>query len=238
MTTLDTTLLKADDIRKLQDTVIDTRGDILFSRGVVLFEGQTEEQALPVYASKYWGATIHELGFCFVRVNGTDYFPFIWLAKALRIPWYVFADGEPDPVAKLNKALKKAGEEVASKCTNVVVLPSGNGFEAQLIAEGYLPEIEAVVDEIEGSAKHLDDYMAMHHGKPKEKGKIRDYKSAGARERAAQDYLEGKKTRTAKPLAVAISSHTDPARRFPKSIEKTLEIVGKQHGLQKAKDAK
>ena len=62
---------------------------------MVLFEGQTEEQALPVYASRYWGSTIHERGFCFVRVNGTDYFPFICLCKALRIPWYVFADGEP-----------------------------------------------------------------------------------------------------------------------------------------------
>jgi putative ATP-dependent endonuclease of OLD family len=237
VTKLDTSKLKADDLRKLQDTVVDTRGDILFSRGVVLFEGQTEEQALPVYASKYWGASIHELGFCFVRVNGTDYFPFIWLLKALRIPWYVFADAEPGPLAKLEADLKKVGEPVSSKCPNVVVLPSGNGFEGQLLAEGYLPEIEAAIDQAEGQAKFLNGYMATHDGKPKKKGPVRDYRTAGARERAAEDYLRENKTRMAKPVAVAISSLADTKRRFPKAIEQMLAIVGKANGLDKAKDA-
>ena len=238
VTKLDTSPLKADDIRKLQDTVVDTRGDILFSRGVVLFEGQTEEQALPVYASRYWGASIHELGFCFVRVNGTDYFPCIWLLKALRMPWYVFADGEPDPLAKLEAALKKAGEPEAAKCANVVVLPSGNGFEGQLLAEGYLLEIEAAIAEVEGQAKFLDDYMAALDGKPKKKGVIRDYKTAGARDRAAGDYLGENKTRMAKPVAIAISSLADAKRRFPKNIEQMLAIVGKNNGLKKAEDGK
>lgn len=238
VTKLDTSPLKPDDIRKLQDTVVDTRGDILFSRGVVLFEGQTEEQALPIYASRYWGGTIHELGFCFVRVNGTDYFPFIWLLKALQIPWYVFADGEPDPVRKLEVALKKAKEPDSSKCQNVVVLPGGNGFEAQLLAEGYLPEIEKAIDEAEGQSKYLDEYMATLDGKPKKKNGVRDYKSAGARERAAGDYLGENKTRMTKPVAEAILALTDPARRFPKYIERILSIVGKDNALNKAKGSK
>lgn len=79
-------LEKEDDKRKLQDSVIESRGDILFARVVVLFEGQTEEQAMPIWAQRYWGTTIHEVGFSFVRANGTDYFPFIWLAKSLGIP--------------------------------------------------------------------------------------------------------------------------------------------------------
>lgn len=238
VTKLDISPLKPDDIRKLQDTVVDTRGDILFSRGVVLFEGQTEEQALPIYASRYWGATIHELGFCFVRVNGTDYFPFIWLLKALQIPWYVFADGEPDPVTKLEAALKKANEPESNKCSNVVVLPGGNGFEEQLLAEGYLPDIEKAIDQVEGQAKYLDEYMMTFDGKPKKKKMIRDYKSAGARERAAGDYLGENKTRMAKPVAEVISALADPARRFPKNIEKILSIVGKDNGLKRAEDAK
>lgn len=238
VTKLDTSPLKLDDIRKLQDTVVDTRGDILFSRGVVLFEGQTEEQALPIYASRYWGATIHELGFCFVRVNGTDYFPFIWLLKALQIPWYVFADGEPDPVTKLEAALKKANEPSSNQCSNVVVLPGGNGFEEQLLAEGYLPEIEMAIDRIEGQAKYLDEFMMTYDGKPKKKKMIRDYKSAGARERAAGDYLGENKTRMARPVAEVISAHADQARRFPSNIEKILSVVGKDNGLKRAEDAK
>jgi putative ATP-dependent endonuclease of OLD family len=238
VTKLDTSVLKADDIRKLQDTVVDTRGDILFSRGVLLFEGQTEEQALPVYASRYWNASIHELGFCFVRVNGNDYFPYIWLLKALRIPWYVFADGEAAPLATLEAALKKAGEPASANCANVVVLPSGNGFEQQLLAEGYLPEIEAAIDQVESKEKFLDDYMAHHHGGKKKKGIIRDYQSAGARERAAEDFLLENKTRMAKPVAVAISSLSDETRRFPAMIEQALAFVGQDNGLKKAEDSK
>jgi putative ATP-dependent endonuclease of OLD family len=233
---LNTGALKPDEVRKLQDTVIATRGDILFSRGVVLFEGQTEEQALPVYASKYWNATIHELGFCFVRVNGTDYFPFVWLAKALRIPWYVFADGESDPVSQLDKALMNAGEPEAKNCPCVVVLPSGNGYEAQLVAEGYSLEINQVIDQIERQANYLSsNYIEILDGKPKKKGKIRDYKSSGGFERALQDYLEENKTRMAKPLAEAISNLPDE-RRFPKNIAKLFEIIGKAHDLQKAQN--
>jgi putative ATP-dependent endonuclease of OLD family len=238
VTRLDISALDKNDVRKLQDTVIDTRGDILFSRGVALFEGQTEEQALPVYAAKYWGATIHELGFCFVRVNGTDYFPFIWLAKALSIPWYVFADGETGPVAELNKALTKAGEPEASQCGSVAVLPGGNNFELQLIAEGYLAEIELAIDALEGKSKYLDDYIKQMQGQKKKGGKTRDYTVANGRELAAIDYLEGNKTSVAKHVAVAISSHSDPKRRFPKKIEEFFEIIGKAHGLSKAKSGK
>lgn len=236
VTKLDTSPLKPDDIRKLKDTVVDTRGDILFSRGVVLFEGQTEEQALPVYASRYWGATVHELGFCFVRVNGNDYFPFIWLLKALRIPWYVFSDGEPTPVSRLEASLKKANEPEVSKCSNVVVLPGGNGFEEHLLAEGYLPEIEKTIDEAEGQASYLDHYIETLHGTPKKKG-VRDYKNANGRVRAACDYLSENKTRMAKRVAEAISALPDPARRFPNSIERILSIVGEDNALHKAEDA-
>lgn len=236
VTKLDPSGLDKDDVRKLQETVIDTRGDILFSRAVVLFEGQTEEQALPIWASKYWDATIHELGFCFVRANGTDYFPFIWLAKALNIPWYVFADGEKDPVAKLEAALKKADEKKAAECKNVVVHPEGKNFESQLVEEKYLPEIESALDAMDGKAGYLDRYIAELHGQNKKKNVVRDYKSAGGRERAALDALEGNKTSGARHVATAISSHKDPARRFPTKIQALFEIIGQAHALKKAKD--
>ena len=235
---LDTTALVEDDIRKLQDTVIDSRGDILFSRGVVLFEGQTEEQALPVYASKFWGATIHELSLCFVRVNGTDYFPFVWLAKALRLPWYIFSDGEVVPLASLEKALKKAKEPESSKCGNVVVLPGGNGFESQLVAEGYLSQIEEAIDKLEGKPKFLDDYMKAMQGQKKKGGKVRDYGGANGRELAALDYLGENKTSAARPVAIAISGQKDPNRRFPTKIKELFEIISQAHELIQAKDEK
>lgn len=227
-------LTKADDVRKLQETVIESRGDILFARAVVLFEGQTEEQAMPIWAEAYWGASIHELGFSFVRVNGTDYFPFMWLANSLHIPWYVMGDGEDKPLAELDRALKKAGRPAADVSPNVVVIPDGRNFETQLLADGYLSEIEAALDEAQGRESFLDWYIKTLDGRPLGKNKEnRDYAGAEGRLRAAADAMADAKPRLAKPLARTISGLADSARRFPKHIETLFSTIGLDHGIQK-----
>ena len=237
-TKLDLTGLKLDDRRKLQDTVIDSRGDLLFSRAVVFFEGQTEEQALPVWAFDYWGCSIHELGFSFVRVNGTDYFPYIWLAKALEIPWYIFGDGEPQPVQKLEAALKKANHTTVALSPNVVVIPGGNDFEAQLIAENYQAEMEAALDDVLGDLPagkpFLNDYMATQHGGKRKGGSIRDYSVANGRDVATLDAVRENKTRMARPVAEKIVGLGDPAERFPSQIAKLFAILAAAHGVPKA----
>jgi putative ATP-dependent endonuclease of OLD family len=225
-------LTNPDDIRKLQETVIDSRGDLLFSRAVIFFEGQTEEQALPIWAQRYWGASIHELGFTFVRANGTAYFPFVWLAKSLQIPWFIFADGEPGPLSKLEDALKKAKCKVSAQCSNVVVLPEGKNFETHLIANGYLKEIEAAMNELHSVGDALDQYIKKNHGKTygPDKGD-RDYESEGGRERAARDAMSASKTKLAKPLARVISSLEDEDRRFPPGILKLFDIIAEDQKL-------
>ncbi len=234
VTQLDLSALTPENIRKLQATVIESRGDLLFGRAVVFFEGQTEEQALPVWAEKYWGTSIHELGFSFVRVNGTDYFPYLWLAEQLEIPWYVFADGEIKPLIDLNDALRKLGKVEALSCPNVVVIPNGNNFEQQLIAEGYLPEIEATLNEVHGSTTYLDTYISDNQGLPRAKNKgIRDYNVANGRNVAALDALKNLKTRMARPIATTISDLPDAARRFPLKIGELLAAIGAAHGLEK-----
>jgi putative ATP-dependent endonuclease of OLD family len=226
-------LADTNDVRKLQETVIETRGDLLFSRGIVLFEGQTEEQAIPIWAQKYWGASIHELGFCFVRANGTDYFPFVWLAKAFKIPWFIFADGETTPVKSLEAALRKVGEPIAASCPNVVVHPQDKNFESQLIAEGYIQEIEQALNLMSGSSSFIEGYIADLHGARAKGGVVRDYQSAGGRERAIFDAMSGSKTSLSKHLGHVISSLPDPARRFPTKIAALFEVISDTYGLKK-----
>jgi putative ATP-dependent endonuclease of OLD family len=232
-------LQNKDDIRKLKETVIETRGDLLFSSGLVVFEGQTEEQALPVWAEAYWGASIHELGFSFVRANGTQYFPLIWLAKKFHIPWYVFADGEPQPVQRLNEALKKAGEGDHNACENVVVIEGGRNFESMLLNDGYLPEVERALDGYFGKAGALDEFIKQNHGKSygPDKGD-RDYDGEDGRLRAALDSMKSMKTKLAKPLAHTISTHPDPKRRFPPAVKKLFEKMSEKHSLTRCEASK
>ena len=76
---------------------MNTRGDILFARALVFFEGETEEQALPDFAEKRWGKHPNDLGFSFVGVGGSgNYLPFLRMAESFKIPWFIFSDGEAD----------------------------------------------------------------------------------------------------------------------------------------------
>lgn len=237
VTRLDVSELDKDDQRKLRHGVVGTRGDLLFSRAVVFFEGETEEQALPVLAEAYWGCSIHELGFSFVRVGGNgNYFPFIWLAQRLEIPWYVFSDGEQETIERLGAALHKAGASPIESNADVVVLPGGNDFEAQLISDGYLPEIETALDSIHGKTGYLDSYIEQHHGLPRAKKKpVRDYKCENGRAIAAGDALDSRlKIRVAEPLAEILVALPDEGRRFPIHVRALFEKMSADHGLSQA----
>lgn len=110
---LNLSALTHDELRKLRHGVVNTRGDLLFSRAAVFFEGETEEQTLPILAEAYWGCSIHELGFSFVRVgSNSNYFPFIWLAESLDIPWYVFSDGEAETITHLAARSTSRGRQL------------------------------------------------------------------------------------------------------------------------------
>ena len=237
VTQLDLSVLKVDDIRKLEQTVIESRGDLLFARAVIYFEGQTEEQALPIWAEKYWGANIHELGFSFVRVNGTDYFPYIWMAEKFGISWYVLGDGEAKPIDDLKKALNRVGYSDLEDCPNVLVYPDEKNFETQLLAEGYLPEIEIVLDKYHEESGFLGNYIKIYHGKPGRKGIQRNYSGEEGRLLAAIDALRESKTRLSKKIATKISNLPDPIRRFPSKIAKLFEIISKEHDLKKSESA-
>ncbi len=237
---LDLSALGPDDIRKLERTVIASRGDLLFARAVILFEGDTEEQAFPLWAQAYWGATAHELGFNFIGVGGTDYFPFIWLAESFGIPWYVFSDGEDQPVSNLKAAAKRAGIDDISTRPNIVVIPGKKDLEAYLLDAGYMDAFEAAISAY-GGATRLDDYIAELHGK---EGKrvggvvpIRDYSGSEGRQRAALDVVSDKKTRHATPLATAILELADPERRVPPLVATLFAEIGNAFDLVKADPA-
>jgi putative ATP-dependent endonuclease of OLD family len=231
---LDLSELTADDIRKLERTVIASRGDLLFSRALILVEGESDEQALPLYAQGYWGASSHELGFSFVAVGGTDYFPFIWLAQSFGIPWYVFSDGEDKTVTKLTKDAKRVKIPDISKVSHIVVLPNKRDLEGHLIDEGYSDAAEKAILSVSG-AGGLDQYIAQLNGALGKKidGKQlpRDYNGPEGRKRAALDMIRDHKTRFATPLATAILASDDPSRRVPKLVAKLFEVIGTRFNL-------
>ncbi|MEA1969371.1 MAG: AAA family ATPase, partial [Thermodesulfobacteriota bacterium] len=155
---IDTALLEKEDVRKINRQVINSRGEIFFSKLIVFFEGETEEQALPIFAEKYFGKTPVEMGIDFVGVGGYGgYLPFLRFSEALNIPWLIFSDGEEKAIKAVKSALKKIKkvEEVnLPDFDNIFILDDLADFEKYLIKTDYVEEIKLALKEL-----YTDDYF-------------------------------------------------------------------------------
>lgn len=128
--------LTPEDLRKIDRQVMNTRGDMLFARALVFFEGETEEQALPDFATTHWTKHPNDLGYSFIGVGGHGgYLPFLRMAESFHIPWFVFSDGEPDAITSVNNALTAIGQPTVPNNPRVIVLPTGQDFEACMVTE-------------------------------------------------------------------------------------------------------
>ena len=152
---LDTENLDAEEQRKLKQKVINTYGEMLFSKAIVLFEGETEDQALPIFSEKFYGKPAFTYGINFISVGGAgQYAPFIFFCRKYNIPWYIFSDGEEDTKTKVEKAVQKAlndNTKTLGTCANIFVIANDTDFEGMLLNEGYQTEIIQALQNIKGA---------------------------------------------------------------------------------------
>src|SRR5699024_2251157 len=87
--------LSNEEIRKIKRHVVNTRGELYFSKVIILCEGETEEQAMPLLIKKHFGKSTIELGIDVVGIDGGgNYYPFIYFAQKLNLKWFILSDGE------------------------------------------------------------------------------------------------------------------------------------------------
>ena len=142
-----------DDLRKLKREVVHSRGELLFSKAIILSEGETEEQALPELFESYTGKHPFSLGINFVGVNGSGakYRPFLILASDLNIPVFIFSDGEAQTVKELKKNYEKVfGATDIEKAPNITIL-DGTDFEGYMLSQGYQDLIEKTIQQVAGN---------------------------------------------------------------------------------------
>ena len=146
---IETEQLTSEDIRKINRQVINTRGEIFFSKLLVFFEGETEEQALPILAEKFFSKLPVEMSIDFVGVGGHgNYLPFLRFAEALKIPWLIFSDAENKPEKNIKASVKKQFLDCRSMKNEdecIIFLDDNNDFEKQLIEDGFCDEIRKAI---------------------------------------------------------------------------------------------
>ena len=243
-----------EEERKINREIMNTRGELLFSRAIVLAEGETEEQALPVFARKYWGKYPFELGLNFIGVGGNrKYKPFLKVAKSFNIKWFIFSDGEKTTVKEIQEKIR----EVLGPTFNiensdeVIILDNGKDFENYLIESGYINELIEAINEVEENDNCFEEYMRKRDGTkvgrkktdeicPECKQNIyesekRDYSGDEGIKRALYDCLSSGKTRYGPKIGEIISG-LDKARRFPPKIKELFEKVSAEFNFKIDKD--
>lgn len=97
--------LHPDEVEDLQRYINSTRADLLFSRGIILVEGDAEAALMPVFA-KSLGYDLDELGVAVCNVAGVNFAPYVKLVASLGMPYAVITDW--DPVDSTKPPLGKA----------------------------------------------------------------------------------------------------------------------------------
>ena len=146
---------KKDSLRKLKREVIYSKGELLFSRALVLTEGEAEEQALPILFSHYFEEQAFEMGVNFVGVSGKGarYVPFLQFAYDLNIPVFIFSDGEANVIGGSDGLVRKYesvyGENsYDNNLDKKIFVLDGTNFEGYLISKDLLPTYEKLVQSL------------------------------------------------------------------------------------------
>lgn len=238
--------LDAEEKRKLQREVIHSRGELLFSKAIVLSEGETEEQALPMLFRHYIGEDAFTLGVNFIGVNGSGakYKPFLVFARDFNIPVFIFSDGEDKPIKELTKTYKAVfGETDLSTAANITIL-EGTDFEGYLLASGYEQQIADAIIENEGKDK-IENFIKKQQGKsegrkktdqppcetckqPIYEGNIRDYSGEDGKQKAILEIVDASKPLYAKAVTEELCK-LEPNKIPPKIISLFEQIKAGIH---------
>lgn len=209
--------------------VLNTRSELLFASAVVLCEGITEELALPVFFTEYFGCAPYSLGVYIVGIGGQKYIQYLSLIKDFDIPWFIFSDGEEKTIKTVKTAVRNVFEsDNLEDLPNIVILDNGDDYEKYLIREGYSSLIIEAICEHEKDELFFDNYIFRMNGQKRKNGVIRNYTDASERKNALIDFCHKYKTKYAFPVAKKIVEKAEPCKKIPNKIEMLfLELKNK-----------
>lgn len=195
--------LTEDEVEDIERYLDVTRAEMLFSRGIILVEGDAEKFLLPVFAETL-GYNLDHLGITVCSVAGTNFAPYVKFLSGLDIPFSVITDWDPveeksplginrakrlvllvdkikngESSADLDSELTKLGnddiDEFRSRCESIGIFTNIHTLEVDLFKDGFSEEIIDVLKE--------------HRWARKRKGKIDEW-SADNKTLNIEEYLK------------------------------------------------
>ncbi len=230
-----------EEKNRIKREVISSRGELLFSKAIVLCEGITEEQALPIYFREYFGIEPVFCGINIIGIGGQNYKTFLSLMKTFHIHWYIFSDGEVSTIRTVRKAVRDVFGIEIEQCNNVIILDNHEDYERHLLNAGYETEIIEAIGIHEGDPDFVINYAQTreHTVAGREKTNLpkcptchqniyrdvlRNYSGTEGWHNAIYDCCTSKqaKAKYAVPVAEKIISVEDETRKIPPKVKDLL----------------
>ena len=205
-----------EERRRLQREVIHSRGEILFSKALILCEGETEEQALPVLFEKYFESECFVLGVSVIGVGGSGkkYLPFLKFAKDFEIPVFIFSDGELRPSIELRETYSTVyGETDITNCNHITILEDTD-FEGYIISSGFKSIIESVICQEKGE-NYIQSWINDQRQKYEQDNTLKDYTGSGGYEKALIKIIKDKIGKTKSAPLIAEKLYELEKRQLP-----------------------
>jgi len=235
-----------EELNKIRREVINTRGELLFSNAIILCEGITEEQALPVYFTEYFDVNPIFYGVNIIGIGGQNYKTFLNLIKDFGIKWFIFSDGEEKTIKTIKSAIKVITTDDIASLDNVVILNNGENYERHLVVSGYSDSMIDAINEHENNPDFFNDYILQHDrtivkrqktNKPRcetcgqeiYEDVLREYSGSDGRINALLDCINGygAKAKYSTSIAEKIISLDDHSKRIPPKVKSLLSEVAK-----------
>ena len=233
-----------DEKNRIRREVISSRGELLFSKAIVLCEGVTEEQALPIFFREKFDIEPSFCGISIIGIGGQNYKTFLSLIKDFNINWFIFSDGETQTIKTVTKAIRDVFNADIQTFPNVIILDNGEDYERHLLNSGYEAEIVSAICEYEGDPEFVNNYIHKrdHTSAGREKTDqpecptchqpiyrdiIRNYSGDEGYRQAIYDCCTAKqaKAKYATEVAEKIVSISDENRRIPPKIKSLLDAM-------------
>ena len=223
--------LTREEKAELRRYILRSKGDLFFSKAIILFEGDTESLAFPIFWKAFFGSELYYYGVNAECVNGDGslYIPFVKLAIMLNIPFYILSDGEDKVVADLQKHLEMVFDKNydITKQKNIFILPNKWDYEKSLVYGGCEKEVESAINSKMNKADAVDKYISKISGSKAKtqygfKNDIYDYSIKDGRKLAMVHILWKNKTDYAIPIANEI---VKTSMKFPPKVKDLLKKV-------------
>ncbi len=245
-----------EELAKIRREVVNSHGELIFASAIILCEGITEEQALPVYFKEFFGREPIFLGINIIGIGGQNYKTYLKFIREFELPWYIFSDGEDATIHTVKKAVKVIADIDIEELKNVVIIGNGYDYEKMVIKNGNNDLIIDAINSVNGNDQYYNQHKSKFGEIKTKRVKTNKPKCQLCGQDIYEDVIEDEtvglteeekclykcmtssdgKAKYAIPVAQSLITDSDYAKRIPKEVLKLFIQMEKDFGLERRSD--